>query len=89
MAYLVRLSVRTWGDTSLEDRIAVAIRKSGGVVRRSTCTGTTPGATGQDLAIVIDETRMIPRIVRAVETVRGAAVTAVTEPQELGTLRRI
>lgn len=37
----------------------------------------------QSLAFVIKDTRMLPRVVRAVESLRGAAVVSVTEPRDL------
>jgi hypothetical protein len=89
MAYLVKLVVYMDDDPALEERIKGQISKTGGAVRQSESTSTSAGVKEQYLTFVIDETVLLPRIVRAVERLKGVGVMAVTEPRELKDLKSV
>jgi hypothetical protein len=83
MRYLVKLMVYRKDDPAMEGRVREAIRKSGARIRGSECTKTSRDSREECLTVVIDETRALSRVVRAVEDVRGAAVISVSEPKAL------
>lgn len=89
MPYLVNLVVQIDDNGLMEDSVKTAIRKAGGAVRLSECTRTSGNSMEQLVTVLIDETRNLPRVVRAVERVRRAAVVAVTEPREIRDLKRV
>jgi len=84
----MKLVVYTGQDPTYEKRIRAAIERSGGSVRQSESTAASADTWEQYVTFLIPNTRLLPDIVRAVETVRGVAVMAVTEPRLLGEFKK-
>ena len=88
MAYSVRIIVYSTDDPKVQESIRAAVECHGGTIQE--LSEKTAGYGDKELFVELRLTdrNVIGRILRSVESVKGAAIMAATEPKEIHPLNR-
>ncbi|MBI3855193.1 MAG: hypothetical protein HY293_05830 [Planctomycetes bacterium] len=88
MQYLVKLIVFSDDHPVFADRVTGVISRAGGSIRESECKRTSSEAQEHYVTFLIRHRNELPAVLRAVESLRGVGVMAVTDPEEVPDRRR-